>query len=245
MRAGIREIFSSIQGEGIYVGVRQIFLRFIGCNLACAYCDTAESLTGHEDMLRVEMEPGTGRFTFFPNPLSAEDLLHIVKKLHPAIHHSLSLTGGEPLLQEKFLREFLPRFQGLCPVFLETNGTLPDALKGVLPYVDIISMDLKQPSATGRKLWPEHEAFLRMAREKDVYVKTVLTGETTWEELDRVREIIEKVDRNIPLVLQPVTPVGGVKPIPGEKLIGVQDYCSAALKNVRVIPQTHKIINQL
>ncbi|MBN1405468.1 MAG: 7-carboxy-7-deazaguanine synthase QueE, partial [Candidatus Omnitrophica bacterium] len=38
--ANVLEIFSSIQGEGIYVGERQIFIRFAGCNLNCVYCDT-------------------------------------------------------------------------------------------------------------------------------------------------------------------------------------------------------------
>ncbi|MCL5059022.1 MAG: 7-carboxy-7-deazaguanine synthase QueE, partial [Actinobacteria bacterium] len=43
MKAAVREIFSSVQGEGPYVGTRQIFIRFDGCNLSCRYCDTARS----------------------------------------------------------------------------------------------------------------------------------------------------------------------------------------------------------
>ena len=39
MKADILEIFSSIQGEGLRIGERQIFIRFHGCNLNCAYCD--------------------------------------------------------------------------------------------------------------------------------------------------------------------------------------------------------------
>ena len=40
MQAGVSEIFSSIQGEGKYVGCRQLFIRLIGCNMDCPYCDT-------------------------------------------------------------------------------------------------------------------------------------------------------------------------------------------------------------
>ena len=36
----IKEIFTSIQGEGSYVGYKQLFIRLCGCNLNCAYCDT-------------------------------------------------------------------------------------------------------------------------------------------------------------------------------------------------------------
>lgn len=38
----IREIFTSIQGEGLYIGVKQLFIRFCGCNLKCDYCDTQD-----------------------------------------------------------------------------------------------------------------------------------------------------------------------------------------------------------
>ena len=38
--ANIKEIFLSIQGEGPYIGYRQVFIRFCGCNLDCQYCDT-------------------------------------------------------------------------------------------------------------------------------------------------------------------------------------------------------------
>lgn len=245
MKTWVREVFSSIQGEGIYVGVRQIFLRFTGCNLNCAYCDTNETQNNQEDMFRVEIEPGQGKFANYRNPISSEELIKIIMKLKPEIHHSLSLTGGEPLLQADFLEELLPLFNRSCPVFLETNGTLPDHLVKVLPYIDIISMDIKLPSVTGRELWQQHEDFLRYSRGKEVYVKTVLTGGTTQGELDQIIELIKKVDRSIPLVLQPVTPVGEVKQMAGEELIGVQDYLSTFLQNVRVIPQTHKILNQL
>ena len=39
-KAKIKEIFASIQGEGPYVGVKQLFIRFCACNLNCDYCDT-------------------------------------------------------------------------------------------------------------------------------------------------------------------------------------------------------------
>ena len=43
MKTSINEVFSSIQGEGILLGRRQIFVRFSGCNLDCNYCDTSKS----------------------------------------------------------------------------------------------------------------------------------------------------------------------------------------------------------
>ena len=40
MPAHLVEVFSSFQGEGLYVGQRQLFIRFAGCNLRCRFCDT-------------------------------------------------------------------------------------------------------------------------------------------------------------------------------------------------------------
>ena len=57
-RAHLVEIFASVQGEGPWVGERQLFVRFLGCNLDCVYCDAPETKT-KQSHCRVEIEPGT------------------------------------------------------------------------------------------------------------------------------------------------------------------------------------------
>jgi 7-carboxy-7-deazaguanine synthase len=238
----IVEVFSSVQGEGKYVGYRQVFVRLAGCNLTCAYCDTPASRTA-ADGGRVEGTPG-GR-DFFPvaNPLPVEELAGHVNKLLRAPHHSVSLTGGEPLCQAAALAELAPRISGR--LYLETNGTLPDELALVLPHIAIVSMDIKLPSTGGGEWWDEHGRFLRLAAQRDLFVKVVLTAATGDGEFRRALALVSAVDRRIPVVLQPVTPVNNVAGIAPEAVLRLLATALELVDDVRVIPQTHKMLGQL
>ena len=61
--------------------------------------------------------------------------------------HSISLTGGEPLIWADFLKEFMPRVK--VKYYLETNATIADNLEKIIQNVDIISADIKLPSCSG------------------------------------------------------------------------------------------------
>ncbi len=250
MQTGISEIFSSIQGEGKYVGCRQLFIRFIGCNMKCPYCDTND--LAHDGSVPCVLEPAkgyTGELTLL-NPLSLDDVMPYIKYRLQQPHHSISITGGEPLLQVKIIKELAAKLKSVgitVPLFLETNGTLYEALEAVIDDVDIISMDMKLPSDTQEDHWAAHERFLQLARDydKDIYVKIVVSNESTEAELIKALDIIRKVDSNILLVLQPITPLGGLHEAPPQKMLDWQTMALKALQNVRVIPQTHKMMNQL
>lgn len=248
MTGCICEIFSGIQGEGLLVGERQIFVRFAGCNLDCAFCDTPSARTA-ANVGRVEQTTGARDFLSVQNPLSARDVLAYVERLEtsPRIHRCVALTGGEPLVQAEFARGIA---QGLkkkgFTVLLETNGSLPDALAEVISFVDIVSMDVKLPSAAkGPNLMAQHELFLRRAVSADVYVKVVVTCSTSNDELLDAARMVQAVDPAIPLVLQPVTRLRAILPPSGAQLLGWQAQCASYLHKVRVIPQCHKIIGEL
>jgi len=247
-RGYLYEVFSGIQGEGLLVGERQIFVRLSGCNLSCAFCDTPFART-HTDTCRIEQTAGLRDFTTLRNPLTCSEVARCAERLEtcPRMHHSVAFTGGEPLVQPQFVagvaRELKERdFR----ILLETNGTLPDALEDVIESVDIVSMDVKLPGAAGGPdLLAQHELFLRRAASAEVYVKIVLTSSVSASELLRAAEMVAGVDHGIPLVLQPVTAMPGVLPPSVAQVLDWQAQCSSHLRKVRVIPQCHRIIGQL
>ena len=237
------EIFSSVQGEGKYVGCRQIFIRSAECNLNCAYCDTNFKAT---DFCNVETSAGSMTFEQIKNPVAAAQVAEIIKRFNNEVPtHSVSFTGGEPLLHWKLISEVatLIKDSGL-KIFLETNGTLAKELAQIINFVDIVSMDIKLPSVAGN-YFNQHREFLKIAVQKDLYTKIVISAETTLEEFDAAINLLEKISPQILLILQPVTPVKNVKAISARKILELQARALTKLKSVRVIPQTHRFINIL
>lgn len=243
----ISELFSSIQGEGILAGRRQIFVRLTECNLNCRYCDTEfrKSDTG-----RIESRPGSADLIDIPQPMTLQALTTIIadwQKQLPGAHHSVSFTGGEPLLYADLLVKLFPQIHKIIPIHLETNGTMHLALGQVKPYVDYISMDMKLPSTAGctEQLWEIHALFLREAQGCNVSVKVVIGDTTDRDEISKVCGIISKVDSNTPLFLQPLTLPDGTIGIKVPHLLYLQELASSLLPDVRVIPQMHKLLGAL
>lgn len=226
LQSRVSEIFSSLQGEGLYLGIKQIFVRFAGCNLKCAYCDEAN-------------KPG-GVLT------SPDDLIARIEQIEKesGSHHSVSLTGGEPLLEADYLKQLLPGLKERnFKVYLETNGTLAQELQKIIDECDIIAMDMKLPSALeGKDFFSAHQVFLEVAARKEVFVKVVVTSQTNKEEIQKCVEIIQKIDKRIPLIFQPVTDTFGINARALKKIeTEFFNISKDKLSDVRVIPQMHKI----
>ncbi len=242
--AKLVEIFSSIQGEGMRVGEQMTFVRFQGCDLKCHWCDTPENFSPHAQF-RIETERFSGQWEFESNPVSSERLTHWIEHFSDSM---ISLTGGEPLQQVDFLEHWLPTVSPQHSFLLETNGILPAALQRVLPWIHTVSMDIKLPSSakTGT-FWKEHEAFLKIAIEApECYVKIVVTEKTAEQDLAQAFDCIRSVDDQLPVILQPVSQTRAFREsLSVQQLFRFVVQAHRALKKVRVIPQTHKLLEVL
>ncbi len=224
----ISEIFLSYQGEGPFTGSRQLFVRFYGCNLDCVYCDT------------------------FPESYRAFSSGRLLEKILSKgnDYNELVLTGGEPLLAADFLKEFLPLFKkcGLKKVYLETNGTLPDAFDKVADYIDIVAMDMKLPSSTAslKDPWTAHDKFLKRAAAScaELIIKAVITASTDFDDIKRMSRMIAPLEIDATVVLQPVTPLNdSVGEARDEMLSHFRAYVKKETKkDVMVLGQMHKCL---
>lgn len=214
----IAEIFESIQGEGIYIGQKHLFVRLLGCNLACDYCDTK----GLEDKKSVN--------------LTKAALYDEIKRYSA---DTVSFTGGEPLLQSGFLAEFLKEYKVPLKkkIYLETNGSLPYRLREVIDYIDIVAMDIKLESATKEKNdFSINDEFLLVARDADVFAKVVFDENITDKEISSIANLGLK--HGIEIVLQPKNPIPE-----NLDIAGIFGKLYEKYQRIRLISQIHKFLN--
>lgn len=234
--ANIKEIFFSIQGEGKFAGQPHYFIRFSGCNLDCPYCDTDHEPSEH---CLLEVQPGSGQCEKLKNPLSPTIVMQSLSKIRTSpAKKVVSLTGGEPSLNVTFLQELLPVMkQEGYETYLETNGTLPEALQQVLPYIDMISMDLKLHLFNDPEFVAKQKKFLEVGRQKDIFMK-IVTDRNMLAYADEALFMIKGTAPEVPVFLQPATGCD----ISDVEMATLQKKWLYSLKNVRIIPQLHKIL---
>ncbi len=125
----VAETFASLQGEGSRAGRPCWFIRLAGCNLTCAWCDTAYSWRPDE------ATPADRRRWTLADLVAAADATAL-----PLIE----VTGGEPLLQPGTR----PLLSALADrggeVLLDTSGSVSTA--DVDPRV-VILLDVKCPGS--------------------------------------------------------------------------------------------------
>ncbi|NPB05594.1 MAG: 7-carboxy-7-deazaguanine synthase QueE [Aquificae bacterium] len=104
MELPVCEVYPTVQGEGLLVGTPVTLIRFQGCNIYCAWCDTKYAIPFKEEV-KIPLE-------------------EVLKKVRSFKRDAVLITGGEPLAHP----EVVPLIESLLRedyfVQLETNGTL-------------------------------------------------------------------------------------------------------------------------
>ncbi len=171
----INEMFLSIQGEGIYIGVPMFFIRLTGCNLRCEWCDTKYAFYEGEDM----------------------GIEEIMRRVRNAGVEWVCITGGEPLLQDDVYKLIDALLKEGHRVLLETNGSI--SIEN-LPTEEnlVVSLDIKTPSSRMENAMRFEN--LDYLGPKD-FVKFVIADERDFE---YAKGIIERYKIEQDIVFQPV-----------------------------------------
>lgn len=230
--APIIEIFSSIQGEGLFIGERQIFVRFAGCNLRCSYCDTDFR---NDENTKI---------------MTTDEVIAYIKKnldFDYDLHKTVVFTGGEPLLHTDFIKKIATKIHDNLQmnIMLETNGTLPENLLEVINFIDIISADFKFAKYS---LEPQHFASLQFMKilqkyKKFFYIKLVCDETLCLEEFKAGIDDIYKIANDAIIIIQPI--MNSERIIYSERF---NEFFKISLKKfkdkgaVLFLPQIHKFL---
>ena len=150
---------------------------------------------------------------------------------------SISFTGGEPLIYTDFILELIKKYlKNKFSIYIETNGTLPEQIKKIYKYCDVIAMDIKFKSACKKDLFKEHKLFIKNCKDK-VFIKTVITKNTTIEEFIKAINIVSSISNKIKLIIQP----SSFDNIINKKIFKFYSIAISKVNDVRILPQLHKL----
>ena len=122
----VAEHFISINGEGQKAGELALFVRFVGCNLGCSWCDTKWANSPNAPFTE----------------MSAQEICDLAQNSGVK---NVTLTGGEPLLQQNITSLIIALAKQGSSVEIETNGSVP--LPEISDSSVTFTMDYKLPSS--------------------------------------------------------------------------------------------------
>ncbi|MDI1494831.1 MAG: organic radical-activating protein [Cenarchaeum symbiont of Oopsacas minuta] len=234
MKVRLTEIFTSIEGEGIFCGTKTLFVRLAGCPYGCFYCDTLDSLpldsgTEYEideacDMISRELQPSTYKVNF---------------------------TGGDPLIQHEAVAEMAKFVQSKnVPTYLESSCFEVQRFSHVLSFIDIVKIEFKTVES-GFVSPEQHPKLFEQAleclegsilAEKKTYIKIVVSSKTNFVDFEIMLEKIfsnSAATKILGLIIQPTHGIAEPKlPL----LMQMYDAAAKYHVTVRVVPQMHKAI---
>ena len=225
----INAIYRATEGEGVFVGTPQIFVRYQGCNIGCINCDSKDTWDFTSSFER-----------------TWEELLEEINQIHkdfPVMR--MSITGGDPLHPK-----FVTGVRRLAHHFSEKGWFVNIEASGqrivpeIFEQVQYISFDYKTPT-TQVKGRPALISEMAKKYSGKFQVKAVVEGESDFQDVltarEQVLQLLDSPTLNFPWVLTPVfSPGESFNP---EQIMKIMDANDRAGAPFRVIGQQHKFIH--
>lgn len=238
-KLNVAELFVSIQGEGLDIGLPCTFVRFNGCNLHCVWCDTPYT----------SLKPGPFE------EWGADTLLAEILDRHT---QGVCITGGEPLIQSK------TKLVKLISALKKKNKFIDIQTNGVLYWPELadlvnrFSVSPKFPSSqinnlSSLKLETLKKYVDQHHDHQNVLLKFIIEGKNSVKDVFSVIDVIPGIaDYQVPVIFQPQIDLVACLDIEKQRLLIKQliesEIFIAANRqkyehlNFRIIPQVHKIL---
>lgn len=229
MQLGIHSIYMATEGEGVFLGTPQIFVRFQGCNIGCVNCDSKETwefdetgITLEKTLEQIETEAGKYPYRIKRVSITGGD------PLHPKHTEAVTVLAGELKKRGYFIN-------------IEAAGTR--VVDSLFDIVDFISFDFKTPS-TGVKTSEKLLAKVMEQYPKKSQIKSVISDR---KDFDFVYDVYSRffennqLDPEVSWVLTPCYEPH--EEFPKERFISVLQYNESFGSPFRVIGQQHKWIH--
>jgi 7-carboxy-7-deazaguanine synthase len=173
----INTVYKSSEGEGIHLGIPQIFIRFQGCLIGCVNCDSKETWDFKSK-----------------SPITLQNILNELDTINKPLLYPIkriSITGGDPLhpLHEKPLRRLVKALKG-SGYFVNIEASGSRAVEDIFQSVDFVSFDIKTPSTEVRTPITVINQLFKILPPEKFQLKSVVAST---EDFDYVCERYEKL----------------------------------------------------
>lgn len=229
-------VFLTCEGEGRLIGYPSVFMRLSMCNLTCAGFKSADSPYGCDSFVSWSVK----------NKMTFDEIFSLLEKENYISNLRdgavFKITGGEPLLQQKSLIEFIKRFAErysfLPRIDFETNGTLlPDP-----GWNDTIEATFTVSPKLSNNGDPESSRFKPEVLRYHVTIgscfKFVVKSETDWNEIES--KYINNDQINLPKGLIWLMPCCGSRDEQTRVSADIVEICKK--HSVRFSPRLHLMI---
>ena len=234
LKVRLFEIFTSIEGEGIFCGTKTLFIRLAGCPFSCFYCDTVPALPINSGC-----------------EYSINNACKLIDSKLKNNTYKVNFTGGEPLMQHEAVLELAKYIQlKNIPTYLESSCFDFDRFNQLISHIDYIKIEFKTIDSKfvnqknyGHILTNELMCLQKsILQNKKPYIKILISSDTQKPEFNKLLDAIfsiSEINDISGFVLQPV--YGSATPNVN-KLLQFYDLVYPHYQDVRVIPQLHKFI---
>ncbi|MEE8132042.1 MAG: 7-carboxy-7-deazaguanine synthase QueE [Nitrososphaerales archaeon] len=234
MKVSLSEIFTSVEGEGIYFGTKTMFVRLAGCFMKCFWCDTPYALSTKDG-----------------KEYEVSDVLRMIDKNLLPNTYKVNFTGGEPLMQHKAVYEMAKHVKKKSlRTYLESACFNAERFKELLEFIDICKVEFKLSDsevvdAQHYKQLLENELRCleeAIAEKKATYIKVVVSRLSNKKEFEGLVKMIFNTKDAHDIEGFIIQPVFGSSEPGLDQMFQFYDAVFPYYEQVRIVPQLQKIM---